>query len=210
MSELSINIPDGYVLIVEENGMYSHVWSSGRCTINQETQKVHEFSQAVWGELQKEGHFLKVTDQLWDMGAIHCRTKDGMPMWINTRVIFRINDPYKAVYFGDPLPRHIFTRVRGVLCDAIGSEEVKDLAYHQTPASLKRKVLRALLELKEQYGIEPVDASMGPYEYPKEIEDALLRTLKIDHDEELSDSQRQSADTKSSTPDESYKCTGVV
>jgi regulator of protease activity HflC (stomatin/prohibitin superfamily) len=189
MPTVSLDVPEGYVCLVEEHGKYAFTAGPGALEMDAETQKVHAFSQSLWGELQKEGQFLKVSPHLWDLGDIRIRTRDGIPIELNTHITFRIKDAYRAAYEVDPLPYHFVSHVSGLLCKGMAGLEMDDLSGFNAHSVLQGELLEKLDDSKERYGIEILGVSFGPFEYPEQIESEFIASFKAEQEHKRTLSQ---------------------
>ncbi|MBB65225.1 MAG: hypothetical protein CMO81_09190 [Waddliaceae bacterium] len=163
-------VPQGTVMVVEDNGKFRKVAEPGRytCWLAKYPRRV-----TSWGdELNKDGIFIETSEQTLVTHSADCQSRDSVPVTIDAHIRLQITDAEAAVYKIDVMPRE----VRLLCLSAIRSQANLYNFDELRPkrSEIGKAVIAEVAEDVHRWGVKILGVEINDIKYDEELAKSLM------------------------------------
>ncbi len=172
---LSKVIPQGHCVIVERFGKPVRVAQSGLRFFLPGLDKIRDVRN-VWGEhTNLDGIFIELTEQICDIGARECYTKDNVKLIVDCVYRWRVTDPIKAVYEVDELHKSLREAVLGEIRSFIGKNDLNTVLASRSRIS--ETVVAVVSDTVQRWGVNLTGIELQELKADDATQGAMLQQL---------------------------------
>ena len=169
-------IPQNHCAVVEVFGKPNKVLSSGlniifplfglwHCTKN----------VSHWPETYKNGCFIELSEQLSNLHARNCATRDNVDVLVDCVLRWRITDPLKAVYAVDHLHSSMREKVLAELRGQVGLRTLDEMLSAR--AKISDAVVSNISAVLAQWGVTVLGVEIQSLEFEDNVKEAMLQQM---------------------------------